>query len=175
MKNHSIETCQNHPVHHARAHYAQAKTERRALDLRYEVYRAPRVGHRLLGHKHPNQHSKRALLAHFGPFVAADWIAARERATWLHRRVCVPHPACPECFAFCLWITYAQAVAITGLAVPTLERWRWDGRMVPNEAAWRLLEWSVHGCCAWPPRVPRGSRFARKPRAGAGFAAALLQ
>lgn len=145
-----------HPIHYARQHYARVKNDRRRLDLRYEVYRWPHIGHRLLGHKRPNQHSKKALLAHFGPFDAEGWIDARARLAWLHGRVCVPHPACPEAFEYCRWITYADAVAITGRSAHTFARWRWDHRTVPDEAAWRLLEWTVHGCCAWPARAPSG-------------------
>jgi len=145
-----------HPIQYARQHYAQVKNTRRALDLRYEVYRWPHIGHRLLGHKRPNQHSKRLLLAHFGPFEAEGWIDARQRLAWLHGRVCIPHPACPEAFDLAVWITYGAAVAITGRSAHTFARWRWDDRTVPDESAWRLLEATVHGCCAWPARVLSG-------------------
>ena len=155
MQKQSIKSAPIHPIHYARLHYARVKSERKALDLRYQVYRWPHIGHRLLGHKHPNQYSKRALLAHFGPFVAADWITARDRATWLHGMICIPHPACPEAFELCRWICYADAVAITGRSAHTFARWRWDGRTVPDEAVWRLLEWAVHDCCAWPARRVR--------------------
>jgi hypothetical protein len=46
-------------------------------------------------------------------------------------------------------------VAITGRSSHTFARWRWDHETVPDEAVWRLLEWTVHECCAWPPRPPR--------------------
>lgn len=89
-------------------------------------------------------------------FTAGRTWAARARLAWLHGRVCVPHPACPESFDYCRWITYADAVAITGRSAHTFARWRWDHRTVPDESAWRLLEWTVHGCCAWPARAPSG-------------------
>jgi hypothetical protein len=156
MQKQSSKTAPIHPIQHARTHYAAIKNDRRRLDLRYEVYRWPHIGHRLLGHKHPNGHTKKALIAHFGRFDADGWIDARQRLAWLHGRVCIPHPACPEAFDFCRWITYADAVAITGRSAHTFARWRWDDRTVPDEAVWRLLEWAVHACCAWPPRVPGG-------------------
>lgn len=144
-----------HPIFYARQHYARVITERKRLDLRYEVYRFPHIGHRMLGHLHPNQHTKRRLREHFGPFNAADWCEARWQITWLHQRICIPHPACPEAFELCRWITYAEAVAITGRSAATFARWRWDTRTEPDEAVWRLLEWTLHSCCAWPSRPPR--------------------
>ena len=145
----------NHPIFFARQHYARVIQERKTLDLRYEVYRFPHIGHRILGHLHPNQHTKRRLISHFGAFNADTWIERRELATWLHGRICVPHPACPEAFELCRWITFHHAVAITGRSAPTFARWRWNADTVPDEAAWRLLEWALHECCAWPPRPPR--------------------
>lgn len=154
---------QQHPIFFARQHYQRVKTERARLDLRYRIHADHRVGHRLLGHRHPNQHTVRRLIEHFGPFHAATWWDARADVAWLHRRICIPHPACPEAFELCRWITYDEAVAITGRSADTFARWRWDARTVPDEAAWRLLEWSLHGCCGWPARPLRGPSRASPP------------
>ena len=142
-----------HPIFFARQHYQRVISERRRLDLRYEVHRFPHLGHRILGHHHANQHTTRRLRAYFGPFEPGTWWEARDRAAWLHGRVCIPHPACPEAFELARWISYAEACAITGRSPHTFARWRWDTRTVPDEAAWRLLEWTVHDCCGWPARA----------------------
>lgn len=153
----------NHPIFFARLHYERLKNERRRLDLRYEIHRNHNLALPVLGFTRHNQHTKRRLLAHFGHFRAAEWCEARWQVTWRHGRICVPHPACPEAFELCAWVTYDHACRITGRSAETFARWRWDAGTVPDEAVWRLLEWSLHGCCAWPPRPPRPHSRAGDP------------
>lgn len=146
---------QLHPIHYARQHYERVRSERHRLDLRYRVHQNHSIGHRLLGHKRPNQHTVRRFIEHFGPWHPDQWWQARLQVSWLHGRICIPHPAVPEAFELACWITYADAVAITGRSPDTFARWRWDQDTQPDEAVWRLLEWHCHGCCAWPPRPLR--------------------
>lgn len=146
---------QLHPIFFARQHYARVRMDRRFAQVRLEIRLKPAIGHRLLGHLRPNQHTKRRLMEHFSPMDSDSIFDALDRAAWLHGRICIPHPACPEAFELCRWISYHDAVAITGRSAHTFARWRWDHDTIPDEAVWRLLEAVVHECCAWPPRPPR--------------------
>lgn len=144
-----------HPIFFARQHYDRVRAERHRLDFRYQLHLNHSLCLHVLGFTRHNQHTKRRMLEHFGPFRPEAWWQARLTAAALHGRICVPHPACPEAFELCAWVTYAEAVAITGRSADTFARWRWDPATVPDEAVWRLLEWTVHACCGWPARPPR--------------------
>ncbi|MDF2446960.1 MAG: hypothetical protein K0S46_2196 [Moraxellaceae bacterium] len=152
-----------HPIFYARQHYQRLRQDRAWLDLRYEVHRDHRKALPFIGFTRHNQHTKRRMLAYFGRMDADAWWQERVRVSWLHGRICIPHPACPEAFELARWISFTDAVTITGRSADTFARWRWDTSTVPDEAAWRLLEWCVHQCCAWPRRPPRSAAPAALP------------
>lgn len=155
MSQYSEKRSAPHPVFYARQHYERVRQDRRDAKVRLIVSIHPSIGHQLLGHHHPNQYTRRRLIQHFGLHDLDGILDGIDRAAWLHGRICIPHPACPEAFELCRWISYHDAVAITGRSSHTFARWRWDANTYPDESVWRLLEWTVHSCCAWPQRAPR--------------------
>jgi hypothetical protein len=147
MQKHSNKNIAGEAPDYARQHYQRLHAMRFHLDLCLLAWQHSRVGLRLIQRTRHNQHTKGELKRYLGnPAGHGEVYALRDAVTELHGRLCVPHPMEPQRFQLVAWVSYDEAVAVTGRARRTLYRWRWNGGA--DRAAWRLLEWSAHGVCA---------------------------